>query len=346
MSIGIAAGSAMLASMPAKSAFAGELTFTASGGAGQAAQRRAMLEPYSNEKGTKITEEEYSGGAAKIRAMVGSKTVSWDVVVADETTSMHMCNDGLLETIDWKKLGFDQSKFMDGVKNECAVPMDHYSTVFAYDKDRLPNGPKTIAEFFDLKKFPGKRGLNRAPMTTLEYALMADGVAPKDVYTVLRTPAGIDRAFKKLDTIKKDTIWWQAGAQPAQLLADAQAAITAIWSGRVYDAIKNSGKNFGIVWDAQQIGTNVYVIPKGAPHLNEAYRFIAFAASPKSQANFANIINSGPANRDALRLVNPEMLPYQPNAPEHMNNALVLDSAFWGEKSGELIERFNGWLAR
>ena len=87
-----------------------------------------------------------------------------------------------------------------------------------------PTGRPTIADLFDLQKFPGKRALQKDPFVNLEWALIADGVAIKDVYKVLGTPEGVDRAFKKLDTIKKDVVWWEAGAQPPQLLADGRSS--------------------------------------------------------------------------------------------------------------------------
>ena len=70
--------------------------------------------------------------------------------------------------------------------------------------------------------FPGKRGLKKEPNVNLEWALLADGVPPEKVYEVLGTPQGLERAFKKLDTIKGSIVWWQAGAQAPQLLADGE----------------------------------------------------------------------------------------------------------------------------
>ncbi|WOH75613.1 ABC transporter substrate-binding protein [Bradyrhizobium sp. NDS-1] len=332
---------------PAKLAFAGsQLTVTSYGGARQAAERKAYFEPYVKQTGVKITEEEYLGEISKIRAMVESKSVSWDVVVADGVGAVQMCNEGILERIDWKRLGLDQSKFTGADKYECAVPVDNYATVLTYDKDKLPDGPKTIADLFDLQKFPGKRGLLRSPFGNLEWSLIADGVPIKDVYKVLNTPEGVDRAFKKLDTIKKDVVWWQAGAQAPQLLADGQVVMTSGWNGRIYDAVKNSGKHFEIMWDAQEIGQSVYTIPKGGPRLDEAYKFIAFVGSPQVQAGFSRYIPYGPANSEAIAFVDPTILPNLPTAPHHTTSALLIDAVFWGDKGDELRQRFNAWVAK
>lgn len=333
--------------MPVEQAFAGDqLTITAFGGAGQEGLRKAMFEPFAKKTGIKITEDEYNGGSSKIRAMVESKTVSWDVVFADATAAAQMCADGILERIDWNKVGLDRSKFLGGDTNDCAVPSDVYATLIAYDKDKLPNGPKTIADLFDTQKFPGKRGLFKRPGVNLEWALIADGVAIKDVYKVLSTPAGVDRAFRKLDTIKKDVVWWESGAQPPQLLADGQVIMTSAWITRIYDAVKNSGKRFEIMWDGEALGMNVWVIPKGTPRLDDAYKYIAFAASPAAQAELTRYAPAGPANKDAIPLVDPAMLPHMANAPDNMRNALLFSTDFWADKSDELLQRFSAWVAK
>lgn len=330
-----------------KPASAGDqLTITSYGGARQAAERKAYFEPYTKQTGVKITEEEYTGETAKIRAMVESKSVSWDVVVADGVGAVQMCGEGILERIDWKRLGLDQSKFMGGDNYDCAVPVDNYATVLTYDKDKLSSGPQTIADLFDVQRFPGKRGLLRSPVGNLEWALMADGVAIKDVYKVLNTPEGVDRAFKTLETIKKDVVWWQTGAQAPQLLADGQVVMTSAWNGRIYDAIKNSGKHFAIMWDAQILGQSVYTIPKGTPRLDAAYKFIAFVGSAQAQANFSRYIPYGPANKDAIPYVDPAILPDLPTTPDHMTNVLLLDAVFWSDKGDELRQRFTAWLAK
>lgn len=333
--------------MPAEPAFAGDqLTIVSWGGAVQMSQRKAFFEPFAKATGIKITEDEYNGDVAKIRAMVESKTVSWDVVDASGSGALRMCADGLIEAIDWNKLGLDRAKFMTGDIQDCGVPTLASATIVAYDKDRLPNGPKTIADLFDVQKFPGKRGLWRNPSGNLEWALIADGVAIKDVYKVLNTPAGVDRAFKKLDTIKKDIVWWTAGAQPAQLLADGQVVMTSAWNGRIHDAVKNDGKHFEIVWDAEQPSWNNWTIPKGGPRRDDAYKFIAYAASAQAQANQTRYVPYAPGNKDAMAFVDPSVLPSLPTAPDHMANAQPMDNAFWADKGDELTQRFTAWLAK
>jgi putative spermidine/putrescine transport system substrate-binding protein len=330
---------------PSAPAFADDLTITSWGGAYSESQRKAYYEPYMKE-GNKITEEEYNGEIAKIRAMVEAKNVTWDAVDVDTQTALAACAEGILETIDWGKLGLDRARFIGGDVLDCAVPTIVYSTIIAYDTTKLNPGPTTIADLFDLQKFPGKRALQKNPFVNLEWALIADGVPPADVYKVLNTPEGVDRAFKKLDTIKSEVIWWEAGAQPPQILADGQAVIVSAWNGRIFNAVKNDKKPFQIVWDQQGLDWDWWAIPKGTPKLDAAYKFLAFASGPGPQAEQTKYISYGPANMDAVPNIDPEILKDLPTAPDNMKSALMMDQQFWADKGEELRERFNAWLAQ
>jgi putative spermidine/putrescine transport system substrate-binding protein len=323
-----------------------ELTIVSWGGAYSESQRKAFFEPY-NAAGNKITEEEYNGEIAKIKAMVEANNITWDVVDVDTQTALAACAEGILETIDWAKLGLDRSKFIGGDLQDCAVPNIVYATIIAYDTTKLKdNAPTTIADLFDLQKIPGKRALQKSPFVNLEWALIADGVPAEDVYKVLNTPEGVDRAFKKLDTIKKEVIWWEAGAQPPQILADGQAVIVSAWNGRIFNAVKSDGKPFKIVWDRQGLDWDWWAIPKGTPRLDAAYKFVSFASQPAAMAEQTKYISYGPANKDAVPNIAPEILADLPTAPENMKTALIVDPQFWADKGEELRERFNAWLAQ
>jgi putative spermidine/putrescine transport system substrate-binding protein len=334
-----------LAGVGAASA-ADQLTIVSWGGAYSESQRKAYYEPYMAKTGAKITEEEYNGEIAKVRAMVETNNVTWDVVDIDSQTAIQGCAEGIFEVIDWAKLGYDRKNFVGDFVSDCSVPTIVYSTIIAYDESKMPNGPTKIADVFDLEKFPGKRALQKSPFVNLEWALIADGVAIADVYDVLATEEGVNRAFAKLDTIKSEVIWWEAGAQPPQMLADGQVAITSAWNGRIYGAVAKENKPFKIVWDAQAFDWDLWGIPAGTKNLDAAYAFLKFASSPEAQADQTNYISYGPANKDALDKVNPEILPHLPTAPVNSASALVVNPQFWGDRGEELRERFSAWLAQ
>jgi putative spermidine/putrescine transport system substrate-binding protein len=341
------AGAAVLAlpiATPAKAQ--DQMTIVSWGGAYQDSQREAYYKPFSKESGTKITEEEYNGEIAKIRAMVEAGDVTWDAVDVDTRTVLGGCDEGIFEPIDYAKLGIPKEKFVPGAAEECGIGTIVYSTIIAYDADKLKPGPTTIKDLFDLEKFPGKRALQKDPFVNLEWALVADGVAPADVYKVLGTPEGVDRAFKKLDTIKKQVVWWEAGAQPPQLLADGEVAITSAWNGRIFKAMKEDKKNFVIVWDAQMPDFDFWAIPKGAKNLDLSYKFLAYASDAKVMANQSKYISYGPTNVDAIPNIAPDVLKDLPTNPDNLKGALTLDSRFWADNRDELEKRFNAWLAQ
>lgn len=343
----VLAGLAVMAlSAATPAAAADSLTVVSWGGSYQASQREAFFKPFAKDTGIQIIEEEYNGEVAKVRAMVETGAISWDIVDLDTRSALAACAEGIIETIDWGKLGLDPANFIGGDVNECGVPNILYSWVLAYDKDKTPNGPTQSADIFDLEKFPGKRGLQKAAIVNLEWALLADGVALEDVYKVLATPEGVDRAFAKLDTIKDHVVWWEAGAQPPQLLADGEVVMTTGWNGRFFNAVRDEGKNFGIVWDHQGMDWDWWAIPKGNPKLDLAYQFISYASQPAAMAEQTKWISYGPANKDAVPNIEAATLPDLPTAPDNMGTALLLDPQFWADHNDELNERFNAWLAK
>ncbi|MBX3598304.1 MAG: ABC transporter substrate-binding protein [Rhizobiaceae bacterium] len=334
-----------LSLLTATAAVANEITITSWGGTYQDGQRVTYFEPFTAKTGTKVVEETYSGELAKIKAQVDSGDVTWDVVDVDSNMIATGCDEGLFETLDYSRI-LDRSKFIDGAATDCAVGTIVVTTVTAYDKTVFAEGPKTVNDFFDLQKFPGKRGLWKRPYVNLEWALIADGVAIGDVYKQLSTPEGVDRAFAKLDTIKDQLVWWEAGAQPAQLLADKEVAITSAWSGRIQTAISKENKPFAVVWDAQALDFNFWAIPRGAKKLDDSYAFIAFASDASVMSKQSLVSAYGPTNKDALALIAPDVVETLPTAESHMTNPLVYDAKFWGQNGEELTKRFNNWLAK
>ena len=154
-----------------------QLTVVNFGGANGAAQKKAYFEPFEKAGGSKITAVEYNGEQAKIKAMVEAKKVTWDVVEVESPDLSRGCDEGLFEKLDWKKIG-NKADFQKAAVHACGVGAFVWSTVMAYDGDKLKKAPTTWADFWDVKKFPGKRGMRKGARYNLEFALMADGVKP------------------------------------------------------------------------------------------------------------------------------------------------------------------------
>jgi putative spermidine/putrescine transport system substrate-binding protein len=322
-----------------------ELTIMATGGAWQAALHNAWFEPFAKKSGIKFNEQEYTGDLGKIKAMVETGDVPIDLVTVETSTVLQGCDAGVLVRLDYSKIA-DRSRYLPGTALDCGVGIDVYGDVLAYDTSVLKEGPTSVLDIFDTKKFPGKRAMRKAPSQNLEWALMADGVPIADVYKVLATPEGVDRAFKKLDTIKKDIVWWDAGAQPPQLLASKEVVMTTAWNGRIQSAIDNDKRPFAIVFNDQIVEYDMIAIPKGAKNADLAYKYLAYVAEPEVGARLGRFIPYGPVLSDATPFVPKDVLPKLPTAPDHMKSYLVGNVEFWGDHGEDLVKRFNAWLAQ
>ena len=338
-------------------ATAQELTVVSWGGAFAGALEEAIIKPFEQETGIAVRLEDYNGGLAQIRAQVESSSVFWDVVDVELFDGVRGCDEGLFEPLDFSILApaadgaSIEEDFYPDTLSECGLATIFYSTAFAYNDETIGDRkPEMIADFFDLEKFPGRRGMRQSPVANLEFALMADGVPAAEVYAVLDTDAGLDRAFDKLDTIKDEVVWWQVGAQPPQLLADGEVVMTTAYNGRIFNAQALENQPFVLVWDGQVLDTGQFAVVAGTERLDEAQRFIEFSSRPESLAGLARYIAYSPTRRSAEPLISThaetgmEMSPHMPNAPENTTRALRNDWSWWSDNADDMTARFVAWL--
>lgn len=326
-------------------AAARDLTVVSWGGAYQDAQREAYFKPFMEAKKAKMLEESWDGGIGVLRAKIQGGNNNWDVVQVESEELVIGCEEGLYEKIDWAKLG-GKDKFLADAVHDCGVGAIVYNFVLAYDTDRIKDGPKTWADFWNAQKWAGKRALRKGPKTNLEIALMADGVAPKDVYASLKTAAGVERAFKKLDALKPHLIWWEKGSQPPQLLAAGEVAMASAYNGRISAANDKEKRNFKIVWANSLYTIDSWVIMKGTPNRAQAEGFLQFVSEPSNQKNLPPKIPYGVTTKAATALIAPAVLPNLPTAPDNIATALYINEPFWVENIDKLNQRFNAWVAR
>ena len=330
------------------SAMAETLTVVSWGGAYSKSQRKAYHEPFMKETGHTVREDEWSGEVAVVRALVETGNYKWDVLNFATGTVIQACDEGLLERIDTEKLGLTGDDFLEGGFLECGMGTIIWATVLSHRTDVYPagSGPKNWADFFDTTKFPGRRGIAKWGAHNLPIALMADGVPPDKVWETLGTPAGVDRGFAKLDTIKSDLIIWETGAMAPQLLADKEVVMTSAWNGRIYNAVVDDNQPFHIVWDGQIYDFGYFAIPAGNPRMDLAYEFLKFAGRPDRQGDQSNYIAYGNARMGADKYVNPDILPHLPTYSPNLENALRADAIFLADHGGDLDERWQNWLAK
>jgi putative spermidine/putrescine transport system substrate-binding protein len=321
------------------------------------AQANALFRTYGAAKSYDVRIALYDGGLNELEQMVSSGRYEWDVMDFELPDAIAACRLGLLEHIDAKSLppgpdGTPASR--DFVKNaigKCWVGSVVYSQLVAYDPHRYGAAkPQTVADFFDLKRFPGPRALRRGAKYNLELALLADGMNPSDVYDALLTPVGIHRALAKLSTLKGAIVWWTNSADAIAMLNDGRAAFATVLNGDVYDAAQHRHP-VGTLWDHQLYELDVFGVPKGNPRKEVALDFVRFATEAPRLAGVAGWVPYGPARRSALPLVgkNPElgidMTPFLPTSPGHFATAFAIDDEWWQIHGADIDPQWQLWAA-
>lgn len=345
---------------------ADSMTLVSWGGAYQESQQNAYVAPYKamNPDVEIVWDESSPEAVAKLRAMNEAGNITWDLVDVVAADAIRLCDEGLAMEVDHDEIlapapdGTDASEdFGDLIVSDCFIPQIVYSTTLAYRNDVAEwNGqePQDVCALFDTETFPGTRTLERRPINNLEWALYCDGVAKEDIYDVLETEEGQDRAFAKLDTIKDQTIWWSAAAEPPQLLADGEAVLGSSYNGRWFSAIVEQDQPISMLWDMQVFDLDGWIIPAGLPEdrLNRVKDFLYFATDTQRLADQAAYISYGPARVSSAPLVGKhaelgvEMGPHMPTNPENAANTLVYNYLWWADYRDDLDAKFQAWLAQ
>jgi putative spermidine/putrescine transport system substrate-binding protein len=323
------------------------VTIQMDGGAFAKAMREAVLDPAEKELGIKISVDSNSGnGIADLRAQVASGRPAVDIMSQGGYSAPMVEREGLLEPLDYKMIdvsGMPQSSY-----GKSWIAAYEFAALIAWStetfKDKKPAG---WAALWDFKTYPGKRSLRRRPLYALEAAMIADGVAPADVYTALSAPGGLDRAFKKLEEIKPHVAaWWTSGAQSMQLMKDGEADIGMLWDGRAR-ALKNGGAAVDFSYDQQILQFDCWVIPKGAPNRDAAMKLIAYMAKPEPQARFAMAVGGyPPANPKAYDtgIISADAVKQMAGTPERRKNAIAQDVSWWANNIESVEKRFTSFL--
>jgi putative spermidine/putrescine transport system substrate-binding protein len=318
------------------------LTIASYGGAYQDSQRAAFFEPFRKERNVRLVEVSHAGEYSKLKAMVETGNYEWDVVDAESRLVYRGANEGILERIDYSVVPKDE--LLPWAVHEYGVANIVYSNIIAYSLKEFPAGkphPTTWGEFWDVEKFPGRRGLEKRPHLTLEAALLADGVAPEELY-----PLDVERAFRSLDRLRPSVaVWWDAGAVPPQLLANEEVVLTSAYNGRIWSAVHEENIPIAVEWGQGIMDSDWWVVPRGLPEERRrlAMEFIAFAVRAERQAEQVRRIPYGPTNRLTLDMVPPEMKAHLPTAEENIKKQVWLDSAWWAENEAEVLRRWNLW---
>jgi len=315
---------------------AADLVFTSWGGTTQDVQKSAWADKFTAKAGINVLQDGPTD-YGKIKAMVEAKGVNWDVVDVEGDYAIQAGEKGLLEKLDFSVI--DKSSLDPRFVTDYSVGSFYYSFVIGCNKDAVKACPASWADLFDTAKFPGKRTFYKwsAP-GVIEAALLADGVAADKLY-----PLDLDRAFKKLDTIKADIVWWSGGAQSQQLLASAEAPFGSFWNGRL-TALSATGVNVETSWAQNITAADALVVPKGTKNKEAAMKFIAFAASPEGQAEMAAGTGYAPTNLKSPALMDAKIAKTLPD--QQTASQINTDMAYWAKHRDEIGERWYAWQAK
>ena len=353
-------------SLPAGLALAGsheEMTIVSWGGAYSKSQLKVYHEPYSAMTGVTIINDESAGTAvAKLRAMKEAGNLTWDVVDVEAGPAMQLCDEGLAMEIDHDSMLADAPDgtpasvdFGSFIVSPCFIPQIVYSYTVGFRNDMVGSTPPTsICAIFDTETYPGKRSLKKGALSNMEWALLCDGVAKADIYPTLETEAGQDQALAKLDTIKDDVIWWSAGADTPQLLADGEVVMGSTFNGRLFALIEEDKQPVSMLWDGQIYDLDGWIIPTGLSPEREARAldYVKFATDTQRLADQSKWISYGPTRASSAALVDKhaelgiDMAPHMPTDPANSKNTFLMNYAFWADYKDDIEGKFQAWLAK
>ncbi|MDE0415770.1 MAG: extracellular solute-binding protein [bacterium] len=335
------------------------ITVATWGGPYERSQVKAYFEPFTKATDIRVRTVRYEGGLSELRQQLGTGEITWDVVDMTMADNRAACRQGLLEPIDHAILlpGTDgvpaDEDFLDGALTECGVSQIVYAMVTAFNRDAFPGErPARIEDIFDVKRFPGKRALQKAPAANLEWALVSYGVPREDLYELLSTERGLRLAFRKLDRIRDHVIWWTSIDEPVDLLVSGKVAIASQFNGRLFDAAVVHGHPIEIIWDAQLYEFGTWGVTRGSPRRKEALEFIRFATGTGPLADQAGYISYGPTRHSSTRLVSThaeigvDMRPHLPTSSANFRTAILKDTEWYASLHDRIVARFDAWLGQ
>lgn len=304
--------------------------------------RKAIAAPFANATAIPVKVSSWGGGTAALTAQLKAANNDWDVVELNPEELATACGAGLLEKLDWSAIGGKAHYLPQGV-SDCGVGAVLTTMVLAWDRGKSAAAPNW-ADFWDVAKFPGKRGLYKGVEGNLEFALIADGVAPADVYKVLATSDGVERAFHKLDQLKPYIVWWDNGAQAAHILRSGDVLMTTAPASEIVTVDRQEHRNFGVQWNAGLYEVESWAVPKGDIDLRQAEQYLYFAGMPAVEARFFDASGLSGLAKGTNDFLSPEMQALSATMPANMKGAVQIDQGFWHANLAKLQQRFDAWM--
>ncbi len=310
-----------------------------------AAHEVEVFKPFTRETGITVRIARGDGNLTPLITSAATRP-PWQVVDIEHAPLTQGCAEGRFEKLDHAALLGNAAlpDFIEGTLHPCGIGQLIWSQVVAYDATALSSSPpRSLADFFDLTRYPGKRGLYGRAEGNLEIALLADGAPPEDVYDLLRTTDGLQRAFAKLATLSDAAVFWLRGEGPERLLNEGKAIMSTAYAGRFQRPRSGARRPAGLMWSNQLWRTNYWAIPSGSGELAHAQRFVSFATDAERLARLAVRLRFGPVRESAMALIPANLREDLPTARRHFHDALMIDAGFWAEMGAVVEDRFQAW---
>lgn len=326
--------------------FTRDFTVNTAGGVYSDMLHKYFFTPFAKENGfSEVLDNKGESRWGGLQVLIDTNQRPYDIIETEIYEQTRACQEGLFKKLDLVKLGIADKINPDSIF-ECGIGVGITAITVASREGTFPQNPTSIEDFFDLAKFPGKRGLRATPQFSLELALLADGVKPGELYDVLATPEGLDRAFAKLDTIKPQLVFWETGAQSVQLLTGGDVAMSTGYSHRIA-AARLAGEKLDMIWDRSFLNHDAFGILDGAEHADLAEKFLQFYANPQREADFIKEMPMGPAMKDTIKYLPPELvklLPVGDNLKTALDGSNPKALSFWLDNGDQIAKRWTAWM--
>jgi putative spermidine/putrescine transport system substrate-binding protein len=302
------------------------------GGYGEAL-RRVMYDPFERQTGIKVITVQEARSGPRIRAQAAAGRAEWDLtfIFDQETKLLGPC---CLEDIDYSKLSEPAQRTLaampDNLKRPKGVALQVIGVGLVWNKEKFrgDNVPRSWADFWDVKKFPGRRALPNWPRFVFEAALMADGVAKQNLY-----PLDMDRALRKINEIKPHVVkWWTTSAQPPQLLLDGEADMCMAYTSSM-SKLALEGAPVGLEWNQGFVYYDFFSIPKGARNYDNALQLLSWRLDPQRAAQLTTAWPVALPSRVVFEAADPKVSIYWASSPQNLAKAIEWSPDYWGASS-------------
>lgn len=331
----------------ATQAHSAEITVAVGGGVIQEVGRQTLWGPASKTLGHTVREETINDAYAAVKLQAAANAVTYDLVQTNAFQAEKGGREGLFLPLDYGVI--DSKDFIEGTAQKYCISALIFSWVMAWNTEKYTaKAPQNWADFWDVENFPGRRAMRNDPEAQLEIALLADGVPADQVYDVLQSDGGLQRALDKIEQLRPHiAVWWNSGAQHAQLMKDKEVDMSVGWNAR-FEAAKKDGAAIDYTFNQGIMSMDCWAIPAGAPNAAEAMRMINEMSKPEAQANFAVGVKYGAANKRSyeIGIIPDDVSKKLPTYPDNASKQLAQRNEWWVEHVGEAQLGFQDLMSR